>query len=130
MPNIRKPNNLHKIQGTYRKDRHGKEGDSLDDFEFPELPPPPDNFSDLALREWFRVVGLLEDSKLLKATDYGIMISYCRLFELIITGAADEKVTIHTQFRMVANELGLTPVARSKLNTGNKPSGSNPYGGF
>ena len=128
MPNIRKPNNLHKLSGTYRKDRHGEEGDSLDDFQFPELPPPPQNLSDIARDEWFRVVQLLESAGLLKATDYGIMISYCRLFELIVNGEADNKVTIHTQFRMVANELGLTPVSRSKINIGKPKDNGNPYG--
>jgi phage terminase small subunit len=131
MANIRKPNKLHELKGTYRKDRHGEKGDSLDDFDFPVLPPPPINLTDGARNEWYRVVELLEHSKLLKATDYGIMISYCRLFELIISGQADSKVTIHTQFRMVANELGLTPVARSKINMGNsKHKGEDPYQDF
>ena len=128
MANSRKPNNLLKLEGTYRPDRHGEEGASLDDVDLGTLPPPPDFLSDIAMVEWYRVTELLEKADLLKGTDYGIMISYCRLFEMIAIGAADKKVTIYSQFRVIANDLGLTPVARSKLIVGDKkPKDGNPY---
>jgi len=128
MANSRKPNNLLKLEGTFRKDRHGDDGESLDDVDLGELPPAPDFLGDIAREEWYRVTGLLEKANLLKGTDYGIMVSYCRLFELIASGEADNKVTIYSQFRVIANDIGLTPVARSKVIVGDKkPKSGNQY---
>ena len=120
MVNIRKPNNLHKLHGTFRKDRHGEEGDSLDDAEIGRLPPAPKFLSPVARDEWVRVAKVLGPAKLLKASDKGIMIAYCKLYELISSSDPDIPIAAYGQFRMIASELGLTPAARSKTILGNK----------
>ena len=130
MPNIRKPNNLHKIDGTFRKDRHGEEGDSLDDADLGKLPPPPIFLTPTARDEWVRVTKILGPAKLLKGTDMGIMVAYCKLYETIASNDPDLPIAAYGQFRMVAGELGLTPAARSKTLLGNnKEKGKgNEYG--
>jgi phage terminase small subunit len=84
--------------------------------------------------EWKRVVDILEPYGLLKATDYGILLGYCQLFVgLTVTEPDKIKPSHYTQFRGYCNDLGLTPVARSKVRLGdgkNKDGESNPYSGF
>jgi len=130
MPNIRKPNVLHTTSGTFRKDRHGEVGESLDDKDLGDLPPPPTFLSRTATVEWFRVVAILGPYKLLKGTDYGVLIAYCQLFEAISKMDPDDfKATVFTQFRGYCNDLGLTPVSRSKINLGKGENDKhdNPY---
>lgn len=122
MPNIRKPNSLHKLNGTFRADRHGKNGQSLDDSNLPDLPLPPDCLSLTARAEWIRIVAILSPMKLLRATDLGIMLAYCQLFDELFNPSVDAfgfkikpPASLYTQFRGVANDLGLTPISRSKI---------------
>ena len=132
MPNIRKPNKLHEISGTYRKDRHGEKGKSLDDRDLGDLPGPPEYLNGIARGEWHRVVELLGPHGLLKGTDYGVLIAYCQLFSaLAASDVTDIKASLYTQFRGYCNDLGLTPVSRSKINLGVKSSDDdNPYNSF
>ena len=129
MANSRTPNNLLKLAGTFREDRHGESGTSLDDCDgLGELPPPPDFLTDVGITEWYRISVILRTADLLKGTDFGIMIAYCKLFQMIANGDADKTASIYTQFRGVANDLGLTPVSRSKIIVGDKkPKKDNPY---
>lgn len=122
MPNIRKPNGLHKLNGTFREDRHGKKGLSLDDSNIADLPLPPDCLSMTAKAEWVRIVAILSPMKLLKATDYGIMLAYCQIFDELFNPPVDAfgiktkpLASLYAQFRGIANDLGLTPISRSKI---------------
>lgn len=132
MPNIRKPNSLHKTNGTYRKDRHGDHGETLDDKDLGALPPPPTFLPPLAVTEWERVVAILEPYSLLKGTDYGVLLGYCQLFAMMADPSIEVKASLFTQFRGYCNDLGLTPISRSKLKTptGTKVDDSNPYSEF
>jgi len=133
MPNIRKPNAIHKVNGTYRPDRHGAHGTTLDDQGLPSLPPPPTWLHPIGVMEWRRVVEILEPFNLLKATDYGILLGYCTLFaHMAVTDAEEVKTTLFAQFRGYCNDLGLTPVARSKVHieSGKSKDDDNPYNSF
>lgn len=131
MPNIRKPNNLHRLSGTHRKDRHGAVGDSLDDQDLGELPEPPHHLHEIGKKEWRRVVKVLGEYSLLKATDYGVMIGYCILFtKLHVLDMEDIKAADYAQFRSYCNDLGLTPVSRSKVQVGGQKKDDNPFSEF
>lgn len=131
MPNIRLPNSIHDLNGTRRKDRHGEAGSSLDDMDLGELPPPPHHIHEIGKIEWRRVVGILEPYGLLKATDYGVMIGYAILFVKLNTlDVEDIKAADYAQFRSYCNDLGLTPVSRSKVQVGGQQKTDDPFSKF
>lgn len=72
MANPRKPNKLHKKQGTYRAYRHGY-GDNPEPEVVKEYINPPDTFNRWAKQEWKRVVPQLIENELLSTIDIGIL---------------------------------------------------------
>jgi len=126
MPNIRKPTNIHKLEGTYRKDRHGDLDQELVIIE--GVGGPPSHLDEHAVREWHRIVRLMGDSEVLRATDRTVLTIYC--------GLCSEQIRFGDQFsnariaamRGCMNDLGLTPVARAKVRA--TPSDSKKGTGF
>ena len=120
MANIRKPNNVHKLQGTYREDRHGALGEALGDDKnpIPPMPGPPDTLCDEGTMEWWRVVSILQPYDVLKATDYCCLIAYCTMFGQLKRNPLLFNAALYTQLRGYMNDLGLTPVSRSKIHIG------------
>lgn len=113
MPNIRKSNEAHRRDGTFRKDRHVADDEEL--IIKDELPLPPDwiTCNQIANDEWQRITKVLDQHSVLKATDYAAVCSYCKLFAMV----ADSEVSasVFTQLRGLLNDLGLTPVSRNKI---------------
>ena len=130
MANKAKPINIHKLNGTFRKDRHGNPGETLEDADIPDLPEAPIWLTGVARAEWDRLVGIMAKSKVFRATDLGVLAGYCQQFSIIATAPdpSEVKAAVWSSLRMYALELGLTPVARSKLGTGNGGNKSeNPF---
>lgn len=71
MPNHRKPTKMHKMQGTYREDRHG--GKEPDPKPLKVAPEPPEHFNEYAKEEWYRVVPNLIQLGLVSEYDLGIL---------------------------------------------------------
>ena len=127
-----KPTELHKLDGTYRPDRHSN-GVAADT----QLLAPPDHLSGLALAEWLRVASELHEVNLTTALDTTLLEQYCVMYaqwrgmvaEVDKHGAVQETQTGYSQqtgyftvavklakeIRDIAKEFGLTPSARSRM---------------
>ncbi len=137
-----KPTELHKLEGTYRADRHGVTGVKADLLDSP--PKPPKTLSKLGKMEWNTVVFWMWERGILAATDLTLIAIYCNevatYFEcqqvirkegytieyLNLNG--DKKVMIRPEVArqkeaaklaiQYAGQFGYTPSARMKLNFG------------
>ncbi|SCM70025.1 putative Phage terminase, small subunit, P27 [uncultured Pleomorphomonas sp.] len=102
----------------------------VDNGAFRKVPPPPKWLSDEARKEWRRVIGPLVERRILTVADLGSLENYClsigRVREVQAEIAAGEldPDTFAKLFRiqdkamatarLLAAELGLTPVSRSR----------------
>ena len=118
MPNLRKPNEVHLMNGTYRADRHGKLGGELKITE--PIPNPPDWLDRDAVVEWMKVVGILSKYNMLKATDEACLALYCSLYSQLMRLRDTFPANKMVQLRAVMNDLGLTPASRSKIKVPDK----------
>ncbi len=121
MANTRKADNVHLLEGTFRKDRHG------DPKKKPKLklklPAMPSWISTDAKKEWKRICKVLENAGILTEADRSTLIQYCILYADL--KELQEKFTPpkHAQLRICCCELGLTPSARSKITVDNDDEG-------
>lgn len=113
MPQKQKPDNIHLLQGTYRKDRHG-EPDKKPRVRS-EIPDAPEFLTDEARKEWDYTVEKLEKAGLLTGADKVILSQFCMLAAEFARDGYDFNAAKHTQLRMCQIELGMTPSARSKI---------------
>lgn len=125
MANIRKPTAIHQLNGTYRKDRHGDPAQELKIDE--ELPSPPQWLDAIAIREWNRIVDVMSEHKVLRATDFAILAIYCSLFSQMVELKGRLHPQAIVQFRAAMNDLGLTPAARSKIQLPKKAKKGNDF---
>ena len=120
MANARKPDNVHKLNGTYNETRHGNPDDKPQWST--DLPEMPDYLDETAQAEWVRT---MEDAPagVLTKTDRTILAQYCLMVSKMIQSLDDPDISFraadHTQLRMMQQELGFTPSARGKI--GGKP---------
>ena len=108
MPNPRKSDNVHKLQGTYRPDRHGTP-ESKVVIDTP-LGPPPDWLNDIAIKEWFRVTNLHKESGALMDNSYSTLASYCNLYSQQVKSPDTFSIAAHTQLCRYSRMFGLSPI--------------------
>lgn len=121
--NLRIPNEIHRANGTYRKDRHGGEGKEIHITE--PIPDPPKWLEREAIEEWMKIVGLMSKYHMLKATDECVLALYCQLYAELQRLRSQFPAAKMVQLRACMNDLGLTPSSRAKIrmpNVGTKPS--------
>jgi P27 family predicted phage terminase small subunit len=126
LTNKTKPLHLHKLEGTFRKDRHSGEAVPFD----PNTPDAPDILNGVALNEWNRVTPELSRLGLLTIFDRSILTQYCLLWEELylnkqafrLAKTDEEKEAAkplsaawNTQFKQIQQELGFTIASRSGL---------------
>ena len=134
---------LHKIQGTYREDRHGGR---------PELesgiPAPPPYMSDVARVEWLRVSEELHAVGLLTMPDRAAMEAYCENYaqyveayqqlqqeELVIETPSGKKQNplikickdAQQKIYQFTKEFGMTTLSRSKIDLRPKKEKKNKW---
>lgn len=121
MANKRLPDNIHRMRGTLIKKRHGdpKTKPQID----PSDMPPPNHLKGDALKEWIRIVGVMEKAKVFTEADRVVLEQYCVLYAEFARLGEEFTAAKHTQLRMCAAELGLTPCARSKITVGSPTGG-------
>src|SRR4051812_2993601 len=101
MPRPRKSDDLHKLHGTYRTDRHG-EGRGL---KAPvEIPPCPKSLSKGARTEWHRVTKLLAASGHIAKLDMVLLACYCATWDEFIR-LSDEMSKTPTLTEAIASGL-------------------------
>lgn len=116
MANARKPDNVHLLQGTHQKSRHGNPEDKPQ-VEI-KTPDAPEWLEGKALIEWERICKVLKSSGLLSEADTAVMVQYCLLYSELQTELMEFQAAKHTQLRLCLVELGLTPKARSQITIG------------
>lgn len=131
MANPRKPTSLKVVAGTDRADRA-----PADAVELPLVDAVPDKPDWLpnahAVKEWERLAPILHANKLLTEAGLTSLGHLCALHGKIAQlYAAGESPTGHmmAQYRGIANDFGLTPVAQGKVKpSGEKESKGNRFG--
>jgi P27 family predicted phage terminase small subunit len=69
------PDNMHVLQGTHRKDRHG--GNVAVTIVNPD---PPEGLPEVAAGEWLRIAPILSKYRLLSDLDLTALEMYCRVY--------------------------------------------------
>jgi phage terminase small subunit len=117
MPNPPRPPALKAIAGTDRRDRASPPQVELPKVE--QVPPAPDWMPNVhAVNEWNRLAAILVANGLLTEGGTGVLAVLCALHGKIQQlYAAGESPTGHmiAQYRALANDFGLTPVAQGKV---------------
>ena len=113
MPNKRKPDNIHLLEGTFQPCRHGDPDKKAKVAD--KLGPAPDSLNDIARAEWNKKGRMLEKAGLLSGVDETIFAQYCMLYAEFSEQGYDFPGTKHTQLRLCQMELGMTPASRSKI---------------
>lgn len=127
MANPRKPHNLKVVAGTARADRLEPVGVDLPLVD--GVPDAPDWLPNgHAVKEWQRLAPILVANKLLTEASLSTLGMLCALHGKIAQlYAAGEAPTGHmmAQYRGIANDFGLTPVAQGKVkSSGEKEKGT------
>lgn len=124
MARPKKPHNLKVVAGTARPDR---DGPPLVDLPVvAEAPPAPDWLPNAhAVKEWNRLAPILVANKLLTEAGLSALGHMCalhgKLNQLWAAGEAPN-ASMLAQYRGLANDFGLTPVAQGKV----RPHGDTP----
>ena len=122
MAQSRKPDNVHRLNGTYRADKHG-DPDTKPDWST-DVPVMPDYLDEYAQEEWNRVMEDAPEGVLTK-TDMIILAQYCVMVSAMVQSCLGDSVFLaadHTQLRLIQQELGFTPISRGKIGgTAKKP---------
>lgn len=136
-----KPTAQHKLEGTFRKDRHAARA-----VADPARPDAPASLSDDARAEWDRVIGELAAAKLLSKLDRAVLALYCQAWadywaaKAIVeeegwtavgsTGNVVEHPAVKSMHRSwehcvrAAREFGMTPSGRAAIRVPDAPEKS------
>ena len=129
MARSRKPSSLKVVAGTDRPDRAPPPSVELPVVE--GVPEPPDWLANAhAIREWNRLAPILTANKLLTEAAISTLGMLCSLHGKIVQlYAAGESPNGHmmAQYRGLANDFGLTPVAQGKVKPSGEERKSNPF---
>lgn len=117
-----KPHNLKVVAGTARPDRIAPV------IEMPTIdaPPAPDWMPNAhAVREWDRLAAILAANRLLTEASLSALGQMCALHGKIVqlyAAGESPNASLIAQYRALANDFGLTPVAQGKV----RPHGEAP----
>lgn len=117
-----KPHNLKVVAGTARPDRIAPV------IEMPtiEAPPAPDWMPNAhAVKEWDRLAAILAANRLLTEASLSALGQMCALHGKIVqlyAAGESPNASLIAQYRALANDFGLTPVAQGKV----RPHGEAP----
>jgi len=116
MANKRKPDNVHRLNGTYNARRHGNP-DTKPKWST-DAPTMPEYLDAHAQEEWRRVMREVPGGVLTK-TDTAILAQYCEMYSRFVRHCLGEDASFlaadHTQLRLIQQELGFTPSSRGKI---------------
>jgi phage terminase small subunit len=125
-----KPTALLELQGTARKDRHGKRAEPKPKKGFP---PAPEWLQPEAKTEWERVCEGYDEQGIITKLDRGMLATYCQMWaRYVASEKAEPYVMLPASFistmASVANKLGLDPSGRVKLRVPDEPKpAENPW---
>ena len=114
MGNARKPDNVLRLKGTYRKDRHG---DPKNKVEFNEVVDmiPPGKLSAEAKRRWSQLLKQCEGSGLITEVDYIMLAALCQQWSRFLDDPDAFTAAQLAQLKSYCHSFGFSPVERGKL---------------
>ena len=129
MPNPTKPRSLKVIAGTERRDRA-----AAPSVELPlvaSVPKPPDwLLTTHAVKEFNRLAPILVANKLLTEAAVSTLAMMCalhgKIVQMYLAGESPTGSMI-AQYRNLANDFGLTPVAQGRVKTAGATESTNPF---
>ena len=151
MPNRRKPNELHIVNGTFRKDRHGDKDANPEVEAVKKMLNPPTRLNKYGKTEWNRLLQGMIDAGLLSTIDLSTVETACyfyglhkelavklneqpSLFDFVDQRTSQNNNVIRTMNESYKNytdivyKFGVSPVERSKIQLEKKPKdNSNPF---
>lgn len=122
-----KPTEIHKLEGTFRGDRHS------DDVKAPmmsRMPKPPEGMKEAAAEWWRKKCIDLKEMGMLYRSDLEVLAQYCNLLadidlargKMDIAFSAEERLKwmkVHNEALKFAlamtKEFGFTPLSRTKI---------------
>lgn len=132
MPRPKKPHGLKVVAGTARPDRDGPPLVDLPGVS--EVPEAPDWMPNAhAIKEWNRLAPILHANKLLTEAGLSTLGQMCALHgKLVQLWAAGEapNASMLSQYRGLANDFGLTPVAQGKVRPHGEITPKNEFSEF
>ena len=115
MANRRKPDHIHVLNGTYRKDRHGNLNEKLESRgDFPKDPPEHLKLSPSAKQCW-NDIARLTPLGILTASDVLIVEIIASLLAEFRRAPAAMQASRISRLSIELGKLGLSPSDRSKL---------------
>lgn len=126
MANRRTPDNVLKLKGTYRADRHAK---GPEGYHPPAdgYPVAPAYLSGAALGVWREVEAVMGRCGLYTQADAAKLARYCCLEAQFRDDPVEFPAARLTQLRLTERDLYLDPEARAKVGAGQQPAKSNPF---
>jgi phage terminase small subunit len=126
MANRRTPDNVLKLKGTYRPDRHAK---GPEGYQAPAegYPQPLEYLSGPALAIWREVEAVMGGCNLYTQADAAKLARYCCIEAEFRADPAEFPAAKLTQLRLMERDLYLDPEARAKVGATAKPKTSNPF---
>ena len=112
MPKPRQTDAQHIAKGTFQPSRHGDPAKKLKLKNVAVVPRAPVGLGAVGRRAWRKYAKVLIDACAFTEGDFAILRSFCQADEALV---AEWSVPVAAQHRMLACELGLTPVSRSKI---------------
>ena len=130
MANRKMPNNVHRMKGTLRKDRHGTTTDAILTASYPDMPEHVAGDA-VAAKVWEEVKAAMSEANIYTSADSNKLARYCILeagFRADPIGFSETAARL-TQLRLLENDLYLSPESRAKVG-GKKDKKSNRFSDF
>jgi phage terminase small subunit len=125
----RTPNNVHKLKGTFRADRHSQ---GPADYQPPAegYPRPPEYLIGLALAVWGEVEQVMGKCNLYTQADAAKLARYCCIEAEFRTAPVEFPAAKLSQLRLMERDLYLDPEARAKVGGASASKSANPFEGL
>ncbi|MCQ2029037.1 hypothetical protein [Stutzerimonas zhaodongensis] len=126
MANRRTPDNVLKMRGTFRADRHASKVES---YEPPAegYPTPPDYLQGTQLAVWREVEAVMGRCNLYTQADASKVARYCCLEAQFRADPVEFPAAKLTQLRLTERDLYLDPESRARIGTGSRGQKANPF---
>ncbi len=126
MANRRTPDNVHKLKGTFRADRHAQ---GPDGYQPPAegYPQPLEYLGEPARAVWREVEAVMAGCNLYTQADAAKLARYCCIEAEFRASPEAFPAAKLTQLRLIERDLYLDPEARAKVGAASKPKTRNPF---
>lgn len=126
MANRRTPDNVLKLKGTYRADRHGLKAEG---YEPPAAgyPTAPDYLKGHQLAVWRDVEAVMARCNLYTQADAAKLARYCCIEAEFRADPAAFPASKLAQLRLTERDLYLDPESRARIGSGTRQKKTNPF---